>query len=699
MRARPDWVRYAVEKVSRGASQEQSAGVRGVAILDRLVADGKVSPSLYDDVVIHARRTQSTAEEAILQLGLLSEAELLKYIANLYRTRFVGSERLAKAGVDATLLQQVPRKLAKRLTAFPILFDKASRTLSVVAADVTDDGVRQQMQFATGARDVKVYVAREAAIRGLIAKHYDRDNRPFELLLSGASSREVGAARESDPEPPGWGLVFEETDGQLVRRRRAQSLAIEHAANDQMDESDVGDDEDTGSHVAAAETLIERLSAPSLGADIQVEPAAYLETLNVLVTLIEQLNQDRGGHSMRVARVCEQVGERIGLTTSQVQGILVAAYLHDVGVSAVSHVTAFDAALDEAKRELARRIYTAPLRLLDSVALPATAVEALRHRFERFDGTGFPERLGGKSIPLGARVLAVAESYIDLTHGDRNAQGHRVPAQEACDALDAHKGTVFDPAVVDWLRHIVLDSGVKTNMLSEQHRVLIVDPDPEETAVLEVQFVGQGYEVAIERSVEGALRRLDSEKHDIVVSEVKLADGRGFDLLRRMREGSSAGTPLMFVTSERAQSSVDRGLELGAADYVVKPASAAVVAAKAGRAIANSQAKKPGGRGVAGSLQEMALPDVIQILANGRKSGRLKVQSRTLRGEMMFQDGSIHDARFGDLTGAEAVYGILRLTEGEFELEPDASEVEDVIGIPTHHLLLEAMRRLDEEAR
>jgi len=685
--------------VSRGASQEQSARTRGVAILDRLVAEGQVSPSLYDEVLMHAQRTQSTAEEAILQLGLMSEAELLKYIAGLYRTRFVGSDKLAKAGVDPLLLKKVPRKLAKRLTAFPILYDNRSRTLSVVAADVTDDDVRQQMQFATGARDVKVYVAREAAIRAAIAKHYDQDNRPFELLLSGASSRQIRTSRESDP-VPGWGQVFEEKDGLLIQRARAESIEMEQPANDQLPEPEYEEPPpETQSRISAGHTLIEQLSAPAQGDDLTVDPEVYLETLSVLVTLIEQLNQERGGHSMRVARICQQVGERIRLTKPQVQGILIAAYLHDVGVSADSHVTPFDVTLDETKREVARRVYTAPTRLLDSVALPETAVDALRHRYERFDGKGFPERLSGKDIPLGARVLAVVESYIDLTQTKANALGRRIPAEEACDALDPHKGTTFDPAVVDWLRHIVLDEGMKTQILSARNRALIVDPDPEETAVLEVRFAGQGYEVTIERSVEGALRFLDAEKYDVVVSEVHLSDGEGFDLLRRMRESSHARVPLMFVTSERAQSSVNRGLELGAADYVVKPASAAVVVAKASRVIADSRTKKPGGRGVSGSLQEMALPDVIQILGNGRKSGLLKVRSGTLQGVLMFQDGSIHDARFGDLGGAEAVYGILRLMEGDFALESDTTPVEDVIGIPTHHLLLEAMRRLDEEQR
>ncbi len=667
--------------------------------MDRLVAEGQVSPSLYDEVLMHAQRTQSTAEEAILQLGLMSEGELLKYIAGLYRTRFVGSDRLAKAGVDPALLKKVPRKLAKRLTAFPILYDNRSRTLSVVAADVTDEDVRQQMQFATGARDVKVYVAREAAIRAAIAKHYDQDNRPFEMLLSGASSRQVQTSRESDA-VPGWGQVFEEKDGLLLQRARAESIEMEEPANDQSLAPEPAEPPpQTQSRVTAGQTLIEQLSAPAEGNDLAVDPEVYLETLSVLVTLIEQLNQDRGGHSMRVARICQQVGERIRLTKPQVQGILIAAYLHDVGVSAGSHVTPFDVALDEAKREVARRVYTAPTRLLESVSLPTIAVDALRHRYERFDGRGFPERLSGKDIPLGARVLAVVESYIDLTQSKANALGRRVPAEEACDALDPHKGTTFDPAVVDWVRHIVLDDGMKSQMLSARNRALIVDPDPEETAVLEMQFTGQGYEVTIERSIDRALQRLDAEKYDVVVSEVHLSDGQGFELLRRMRESAHAQVPLMFVTSERAQSSVNRGLELGAADYVVKPASAAVVVAKASRVIADSRTKKPGGRGVSGSLQEMSLPDVIQILGNGRKSGRLKVRSGTLQGELMFQDGSIHDARLGDLGGAEAVYGLLRMMEGDFELEPDTTSVEDVIGIPTHHLLLEAMRRIDEEQR
>ncbi len=685
--------------MSWGAQTEQPTQIRGIATLDRLVVEGQVPPDRYDEVVIHAQRTQSTAEEAILQLGLMTETVLLKYIAGIYKTRFVSSERLAKAAIDLGLLQKVPRKLAKRLTAFPILYDAKTRMVSVVAADMTDEDVRQQMTFATGARGVHVYVAREGAIRAAIAKHYDQDNRPFELLLSGASSRDVRSSRDSDP-VPGWGQVFEDKDGLLIRRRRKQSLEGEQPANDQLIEYDVDETSPNAQpNTPAGQTLIEQLSASEEGGDLAVDPKVYLETLSVLVTLMEQLNPDRGAHSMRVARMCQQVCERIRLSTAQVQGILVAAYLHDVGVSTESHSTPFDVVLDESKTEIARRFYSAPLRILESVDLPKTAVDALRHRFERFDGKGFPERLSGKDIPLGARILAVVESYVDLTQSKVNGLGRRVSAEEACDALEPHKGTNFDPAVVDWLRHIVLDDGLNTQIMSARHRVLIVDPDPEETAVLEVQFAGQGYDVSIERSIKGALRSLDTDGYDVVVSEINLADGQGFELLELMRNNGHTQMPLMFVSSDRAQSSVNRGLELGAADYVVKPTSAAVIAAKAGRMIANSRTQKPGPRGISGSLQEMALPDLIQMIANGRKNGILRVRNGASQGELMFQDGSIHDARFGELSKAEAVYELLRLTDGDFTLEPQTTPVQDVIGIPTHHLLLEAMRRLDEDQR
>ncbi len=562
----PIFLGYTERTMGRGANHQQAERGVALATLERLIADRRIAPERHDEIVIHAQRTQTTAEEAILQLGLLEEAELLRYIANLYRTRFVGSERLAKAGIDRRLLAQVPSKLAARLIAIPILFDAKSRTLSVAAADVTDEDVRQQMLFATGARDVKVYAAREAAVRAAIAKHYDGNEAPFQLLFSGAASRDVRTARESEP-IPGWGQVFEDKDGQLVERA-AGNPYLSEPANDAVPY----DPEQEVPKVPPPARSVSRSDVPAAHevdvSGISIEH--YLGTLEVVVGRLEARDRDREGHSARVANMCRELCDGLGLTPTARNHLLAAAYLHDLGIANDGHVTPLDLARQPSQQERARRAYAAPIGLIESVGLPAAVVGALRHRFERYDGDGFPQRLGGNAIPIGARVLAVAESYVTLTQGHARTALPPVSPEDACALLEGHRGSTFDPRVVDQLSKIVSEE-------ARRHR--------------------------------------------------------------------------------------------------------------------------PSGRGISGSLEEMSLADLIQLLAGGRKTGRLEVVSGTLYGQLMFQGGAIHDAALGDLEGAEAVYAILRLTTGHFVLEPDPSPVTDRIGIPTQHLLLEAMRLLDESGQ
>jgi hypothetical protein len=123
------------------------------------------------------------------------------------------------------------------------------------------------------------------------------------------------------------------------------------------------------------------------------------------------------------------------------------------------------------------------------------------------------------------------------------------------------------------------------------------------------------------------------------------------------------------------------------------------VAAKARHILDGAATPKAGPRGVTGTLQEMALPDVIQILSNGRKSGRLTIEAEGTAGEIHFGDGAIFDARFGAADGEEALYAMLLLSEGDFVLDPSYRPATNVIKQATESLLLEGMRRLDEGRR
>lgn len=659
-------------------------------ILDRLVADGKVPGDRYEEIVIHAERVGVPIEEVLLQLGMMNEGELLKYLAAIYQTRFVSTDKLSKAAVDPALIRAVPRKLAERLVAFPILFNPTTRVLSVVAADLTESDISKQMQFATNARDVRVYVAREAAIRAAIEKYYDGQKRAFELLnqADAAAAKQHRKRATTTEEWSLVGRVFEEEGDQLILRGgRNPKGGFGTGTNLPAPDADYGD------APPPAQSIVPPVQ------EMAISPDAFLETLKLLVTMLEQPHADLRGHSARVARLSQQLGRRMRLPLPNVQGILVAAYLHDLGQPAQSHHTPLSAALSEAHLGAAKRGFLAPVQLMESVGLPEIALSTLKHRYERFDGAGFPDRLARKDIPLGARILAVAECYVSLTHGDQNIRGEKLAAADAWAVLAEHKGTIFDPTVVDWLRQEVLSEDAQDKLLSDRYRVLLVDPDPEDTAVLEVHLTEQGYDVTVVRDAAEAMQRLDNQPVDIVISEIVLPGDDGLAFLKKLRDGTHREIPVMFLTAKGDHKSSSLGLEGGAADYVIKPAAAAVVGAKARRIIEEDRGVATAGRGVSGKLTEMALPDVVQILSGGRKSGRLAIRSGAISGEMIFLQGAIHDAKFGEHEGAEAVYAMLGLTDGDFSLNPDVPDIENRIGLTTETLLLETMRRLDEASR
>ena len=103
-------------------------------------------------------------------------------------------------------------------------------------------------------------------------------------------------------------------------------------------------------------------------------------------------------------------------------------------------------------------------------------------------------------------------------------------------------------------------------------------------------------------------------------------------------------------------------------------------------------------KGVSGSLGEMSLPDMVQILWHGRKTCALKIQAGSSNGEIDFAEGQVVNARWQELRGEEAFYKMLSLQEGDFRLDPSYKPTVRVISASPEALLLEGMRRLDEAA-
>lgn len=636
-------------------------------VLDKLVEKGLLTSEQREAVLNHHRVVEGRIEEALLELGFLEETALLKFLAAEHNTRFVSAERLAKADIPMETMALVPRKLAEHETLFPVLFDATTGTLSVVTAEPDNVEVLRQLQMVGGVvKTVRALVARPHAIRAAINKFYGGDIYAFAQLDRNAHEQFSNMLNVFERN-----LVSEESmTAALVREVPAERMISERELS--------------------AGGVTRSLFKDGFASE------AYLETLNVLVSLLENNRADLRGHSSQTARLMKKVGERIGLSPAQVAAFQIAGYIHDLGKATAYHLTALNVAQYEGHRIAAKRLHRSPVRMLEGVGLPQEAVRAVQYMYERYDGKGHPAEHSGKDIPLGARVLALADTYSDLTQNPRNPFRKTLRPAQACEVLEKYKGTVFDPNLVDLFRLAVTGDDLKARLLADRRLVLLVEPDAEESTILELRLIEQGFEVRLARTADAALRGLRAGDVEMVVSEVQLDGQDGLSLMSEARKlPQNDKIPWMFLSGGSSKNEAQRAFELGAADYLTKPVAADLLVAKV-KQILEREARTAGARGVAGSLKEMGLPEIIQVLWHGRKTGALKVKSGREGGEIHLVDGHIYNALWGTLRGAEAFYAMLTVPDGDFVLDPNVRAPQQVITDSPEALLLEAMRRMDE---
>ena len=651
------------------AETQATKAAKTKRVCDCLVRDKVLKAEQTETVIAHVQRTGDRVEEAILELGLSSESEMLKALSGHYQVHFVSSEKLAKADVNRALIDMIPQRFAEKLGLCPVVFDARAHALTVVTADPEDVEALREAQVASGAREIKAVLARPAAVRALMAKAYGGDIHAFALL-----DRQAHAQLQAMLNVYERNLVTDDSMTISMARAEAKGRGRERI----LSEKDISD---AGSTTIAA------------GGGGSTE---YLELLNVLVSLLESSRADLRGHSSHVARLASRMAEKMGLDEASAGALVAAAYVHDLGKMGQYHLTAYNCGEYDGHRAAAQKACGVPARLLEPVHMAKDAIAAASHMYERYDGKGFPDGASGKEIPLSARVLAICDTYADLTQNPRNPFRKTLSAQEACAALSKHRGTIFDPNLVDLFRHTVLGEDLKARLLANRLQALIVDIDPEETTVLELRLIEQGFIARTARTAEHALTILAEGETDLVVSEIDLAPADGLALLAEARRSSwGKDLPWVIYTRRQERALAQKAFELGVIDFVSKPANADLLVAKL-RAMLDQRASPRTSLGVSGRLRELGLPDMVQVLFHGRKSGSLKIRAPEGSGEIHFADGNVVNALWEELRGEEAFYAMLKLKDGEFGLDPSFRTQSRIIDSSSEALLLEGMRRMDE---
>ncbi len=174
---------------------------------------------------------------------------------------------------------------------------------------------------------------------------------------------------------------------------------------------------------------------------------SYKATVRALSNAVEARDAYTGKHAERVTAYGIALAEAVGLDTVGAPGLEFGFLLHDVGKLAVPDAILYKPdALSVEEFSLVARHPEAGAEILRDVDFLGEGKLVVRHHHERWDGSGYPDRLAGDAIPLPARVFAVADALDALTTDRPYRRATRF--SRAREEIRAHAGTQFDPEVV-----------------------------------------------------------------------------------------------------------------------------------------------------------------------------------------------------------------------------------------------------------
>lgn len=238
--------------------------------------------------------------------------------------------------------------------------------------------------------------------------------------------------------------VQQALEQQHLRRERERLTAIVARQNAELKELNAG----LEAKVKARTEEI-RQTADMLELAYKELKRSYVEAVPVFAGLAEMGEGHRAGHGRRVADMARALAELVGLYADDVQNVYFAALLHDIGKLGMPEelLNKPFAAMSTNEREQIMRhpvLGQAAFMTLDAMQ---DAAKLIRHHHERFDGKGYPDKLAGDAIPVGARIIAVVNDFDALQLG--TVVEGQLTMPEAREFLLASRETRYDPKVVD----------------------------------------------------------------------------------------------------------------------------------------------------------------------------------------------------------------------------------------------------------
>ena len=379
---------------------------RGVAVVDLADGDkpdtaalnsvaGSLRGALSGALALHVARSETATAHALVEAG-----------QELYR--LLDPDAVVEAALRWAM------QLAQAQTGSVMLIDETSGALRITASSGLPAGVAEQISVSEGDGIAGWVLASKQPL--IVEDLHDR----------GPRSRRHGVRSAIS-------VLVADDDGALGVLNVGSRTFHAHFSQSHLD----------------ALSSIGRMTAVALrnAQALHSSQELYFDTLKALALALETKDPYARGGTARVVGYACDLAAYLGLSSHEAEALRIAALLHDIGMAAAGEmISVADRPLSTVEWGMLKMHPSIAREILTQTPALREAIPIVYHHHEHFDGSGYAAGLSGERIPLGARILAVADSFVAMT-SDRP---HRraMSLADAIAELRAHSGSQFDPNVV-----------------------------------------------------------------------------------------------------------------------------------------------------------------------------------------------------------------------------------------------------------
>lgn len=393
-----------------------------------------------------------------------------------------------------------------------------------------------------------------------------------------------------------------------------------------------------------------------------------------------------------VADLSRRIALKMGLEERLVDAIHLAALLRDIGKIGIQQdILNGKARLESGALDKMKCHPLNTVQILKQIKFPWNVEAIIRHHHEHYDGSGYPDGIKGRLIPLGSRIIAMADSYVAMTT-DRPYRKALASAVAAAEIMKL-AGSQFDPEVVELFFAVLRQQKAQGG---DKPVLLLIEADESVAAYQRLNLANDDYRLLVVGSVAEAGEVLSDRLPELVLVEQHLLESDNFSFYTSARRRE---VPFLVLLEDPEQTVLHAD---DLVSFVVKPVETDELVRRIKSFIRQEKGEKGPAigeeplRGVSGSLADMGITDIVQVLNMGMKTARVIVSRENAKGEIFLRCGRIVYVEQGALSGNEAFNELVGWTTGEFRVFHGVVTEKVNVTMETITLLLEATKALDE---